>query len=432
MNRRSAFVAAVSSAASVLAWLLFRAGFSEVLFDAVHYVILSQIISTEGLWNLASRIRTYGYPLFISLVTGFSVPAPGTARAVVAAAQVVVYLATCFYIARVTERVFGDRKLFYGTFAVLALNPIALIHATELLSDLLSAALVAIALFASLEKGQPSRRAFLAFLAAGFAVAVRPANIVLLPALGLVWLLRARRYAEPLFRSLGLGGLAVACALAPQLQSNVRVYDRWTPLLVDPLYASQTHWGIAILKYGTLVVPGRPPQLVYGNPLRPEAILTPLGFWRHRPLGYVATLALHGFAMVDQDLPFTYITDTKPWYRWPLSLANYAFLFLAAVGLALLLARASPRASPAGLYAWGALLFSAALVAIYLPVAVENRFSLPLYPILTPAAVFAVCWAASQRTGTIVAVAIAGGGFVAACVQVSLFLTKQAPSLAGP
>jgi hypothetical protein len=79
----------------------------------------------------------------------------------------------------------------------------------------------------------------------------------------------------------------------------------------------------------------------------------------------------------------------------------------------------------------GATLAGLALLAVYLPVAVENRFSLPLYMILPPAAVFAALWLAARRSGTIVGVAIAGGGFIAVCVQLSLWLTRQAPALAG-
>jgi Alg9-like mannosyltransferase family len=429
VHRRPILVGAVSAAAALLTWLLFRSGYRGVIYDSWHYLKMSEIISSEGLWNLQSRVRTYGYPLFVSVVTGFADPSPEVVRATVAAAQIVVYLAVSLYIARVSERIFDDRRSFISTYAALALNPIALIHATELLSDLLSAALVALALFVSLEQGRASRRAFLAFLACGFAVAVRPANSALLPALGLLWLWRMRRYRESVIRNLALAALAVLLALAPQLYNNVRAYEKWSPLLVDRLYAAQSGWGTAILKYGTLVIPGQEPQLVYGNPLRPEGVTNPREFLRTRPLGYLATLGLHGFALVDQDLPFTYVTNPRPWYRWPLSLANYAFLFLALAGLGLILAR--ERRTPAGLYGIGAALFGLALVAIYLPVAVENRFSLPLYPILTPAAVHAVRWLSARRSGTILAVAIVGGGFMAACVQLSIFLTKQAPFLAG-
>ena len=428
MNRRIVSAVAVSAAAALLARAFFRAGYPGVIFDAFHYYTLSSIISVEGLWNFASRIRMYGYPLFVAAATGFSDPPPDVARSIVAAAQVALLLAGALYAARVAERVFRASVFFDATYALIALNPIALIRATELLSDSVSSVLVGLSLFVSLEEGKTKRRAVLSFLAAGASAAVRPANLVILPALALLWVLRARLYGErrELWRSLALGAACVALVLIPQLHGNVKAWDAWTPLLVERLYGAQTVWGTAILKYATLVVPGREPELVYPNPMRPEGVWTPRQFLRERPLGYLKTLGAHGFALIDHDFPFAYVTGPPPPWRWPLALANYAFLFLSALGLAALLRDRATRASPAGLYAAGATLYALALVAVYLPVAVETRFSLPLYVILPPAAAHAVRWISGKRSGTILAIAIIGGGFIAACVQLSRWLSKLA------
>src|SRR5262249_45204051 len=149
-----------------------------------------------------------------------------------------------------------------------------------------------------------------------------------------------------------------------------------------------------------------------------------------RPMGYLATLALHGFALFDQDLPFTYIVNTKPAYRWPLSLLNYTYLFLCGVGMVVGLLRCRSAAAPSvKLYFSGAAVVCAAYVALYLPVAVEARFSLPVYLLLGPACVFAVAWLSQRRSGTLIALIIAGGGFLAVCVQLSLWMTRQAPLL---
>lgn len=424
MNRRIVFVSAVSAGAAALALLFFRAGYPGVIYDAFHYSVLSSIVSTEGPWNLFSRVRMYGYPLFVAAATGFSDPPPEAARAVVAAIQLAVHLGAALYFARVTERVFRRPGVFEATYALLALNPIVLVRTTELLSDSLSAVLVGLALFASLEEGQTRRRALLAFLAVGASIAVRPANLVILPALAILWGLRARLYRERLAGSLALGTVVVGIALAPQLYGNVKAWDAWTPLLVDRLYSTQASWGTGILKYGTRVIPGQEPQLVYPNPFKPEGVSTPGEFVRARPLAYLRTLGAHAFALVDHDFPFTYVTSERSAWRWPLGVANYAFLFLSLLGLGLLVVR--ERGTPAGLYGAGAALFSLALVAVYLPVAVESRFSAPLYVILPPAAVFALLWLSKKRSGTIVAVAIAGGGFVGACVQLSRWLSKLA------
>jgi hypothetical protein len=428
VSRRIVFAAGVSAAAAVLAWAFFRAGYPGVIFDAFHYYTLSSIVSTEGLWNLASRVRMYGYPLFVAAATGFTDPAPDAARAIVAVVQLVVLLAGAFYAARVVERVFRASVFFGATYALTVLNPIALIRATELLSDSVSSVLVGLSLFVSLEAGRTRRRAVLAFLAAAASVAVRPANLAILPALAIVWVLRARLYGErrQLSGSLALGALCVALVLLPQLHGNVKAWDEWTPLLVERLYGAQAAWGTAILKYGTLVVPGKEPELVYKNPMRPEGVSTPGQFLRERPLGYLRTLGAHGFALVDHDYPFAYVTGPPPPWRWPFALANYAVLFLSGLGLAVLLADPKTRATPAGLYGAGAALYALCLVAVYLPVAVESRFSLPLYFLLPPAAVHAVRWLSGKRTGTILAISIAGGGFVAACVQLSRWLSKLA------
>ena len=107
------------------------------------------------------------------------------------------------------ERIFGSARLFYGTYLMMALNPIALIRTTELLSDTLSAVLVLLAVLVSVERPHPARRAFLAFLCAGLAAAVRPAALAVLPALVLVWIVRARLYREPILQRLPLAAAAV-------------------------------------------------------------------------------------------------------------------------------------------------------------------------------------------------------------------------------
>jgi hypothetical protein len=428
-TRRGIFLGGVTAAAVVLACAAFSGGFRELRYDSFHYYSLSRILSGEGLGNLQSRVRTYGYPLFLSLCTGFRDVDPGTTRALAFAAQLVIYLAACLYAARVGARIFRSDAFFFATYAVTALNPIALIHATEVLTDLLSAVLLLLAVLIPLEPGRPVRRGFLAFLSAGFAVAVRPANLVVLPALFIVWLLRARFFGERARGGLLAGVAAASLAMLPQIYNNVRAYDAWTPLVVERLYGEQAGWGTAMLKYGTLVVAGEEPEIVYENPFRPEGVSTPGRFLRRNPLGYLATLALHGFALFDHDLPFTYVQDVRPWFRWPIALWNYAFLFLAGTGVVLGLAEGKKLEPSARLYFAATILVGLFYVALYLPVAAESRFSLPLYAILAPAAVFGF---AELRQGPRDRAAIswvAGGAFLLLCAWLSLWLSAHAPVL---
>jgi hypothetical protein len=417
-----ALVATVFAVAALVTLIFFRAGPRGVQFDSYHYYELSRIVASEGLWGLRSTIRTYGYPLFLAGSRGFLDPGPDASHAAAAAAQVALHLGLALYAGRVAARVFREPRLFGPAFAALALNPILLLRATEMLSDSVSASLVGFAVFVSLPPGRPAARAFGAFLCAGLAAMVRPANVALLPALAIVWLVRARRHRERAAGPLAAAVAGAAIALLPQLASNVRAYGRWTPLVVEGLYRDQAAWGVGMLKYGTSLVPGRVPQIEYINPFLAPDGSSPAGLARRHPVAYAKTLAAHAFGMLDQDFPYTYVENLRPPARWPLSLANYAFFFLALAGLGLGISGISAPGD-SRLYFLAAVLASGALVAIYLPVAVESRFSAPLYSLLTPAAVHAVLWLSRRRSGTVVAAAIAGGGFVAACVQLSRWMT---------
>ena len=222
---------------------------------------------------------------------------------------------------------------------------------------------------------------------------------------------------------------------APQLYANYRAFGRVQPLLVQSLYRDQTHWGMAGLKFGAALWPGGGPQLLYENPLyRSEA--NPRIFLRERPLAYAATLGLHLFAMFDHDFVLTYSIVPRPWYRWPVSIVNYAFLFLCLAGIVLFLRRGRSLKEPEGFAGFGLLFASAASVSIYLPTLVESRFSAPAELLLTPFLVLAVAQAREvaargNRRG-LIALAVAGALFVGSCARLSSWMAAQAPRLAAP
>src|SRR5262249_22986579 len=162
------------------------------------------------------------------------------------------------------------------------------IHTTELLSDSLSASLVALGFFSSINPSKPARHAFLAFLWAGLAVTVRPGNAVVLPAMALLWALRGFLYREKVLRAILPAAAGVLLALLPQVASNVRWYGTWSPLPMERIYRDQISWGMSILKYGTLVAPDRLPTLVYSNPFYPPGVSSPAQFVARRPMGYLA------------------------------------------------------------------------------------------------------------------------------------------------
>jgi hypothetical protein len=426
-----------------LALLLFFSGYQDLIYDAWGYAELARRISRAGLMGAASEVRTYGYPLFVALCNGFHPGGPRAVRAVVFVVQLVIYLAACAFGARVLGSAFRSARFGRRVYVASALNPFLLVRTTECLSDLLSAVLAYVAVLLAIPRGDPPEssrtvglRAALSFAAAALATVVRPSNAAVLAAVAVLWLARRALWRE--LRPAAAAGILAAALLpfVPQIAVNAKAFGRPRPLIVESLYAKQTAWGAAGLKYGGLLLPGEPPELHYDNPLyRGEAGASDFG--RRRPAAYAATLALHVFAMFDHDFLFTYPTVAHPWYRWPVSLLNYAFLFLVLAGVAVFLAsaRRTARERPAEAFAGLALILAAgASVALYVPTLVESRFAATAEFLLTPFLVVALetagRWLAGRRWTALAAAGLAAVLFLAGAARLSSWIAAQAPRLA--
>ncbi|HEY4230538.1 MAG TPA: hypothetical protein VGO79_10220 [Thermoanaerobaculia bacterium] len=395
--------------AVAVACLGFVAGYPTVIYDSWGYHYLSEILRTKGLFAWPTDLRTYGYPAFLVVLSGFrSLPAEEL-RLIAFVVQLAAHLGACAFVAARLRRIYRSESVGVWAYAVGALNPALLIHTSEVLSDLLSAVLVqlAVALCWRLPDSNSSRRrlspagsAFLSFLCAGLAVAVRPANAIVALALLGVWLLRGLLFWRFSLGEVLAGALGLLLPLVPQLALNWKVFGRINPLIVHSLYRMQTQWGMGALKYGTVVIPGRSPFLVYANPFY-RGDPTPAAFLRNHPLGYLATLGLHVFAMLDFDYPFTFITSLDLWYRWPLALVNFALLAVALAGCGLAVVRLLRRRpiDEAAFAQWSTILVGGAYLAIYAPVEVENRFGLTPEALMTSLIVAVLVWLFRESPG---------------------------------
>jgi hypothetical protein len=430
-------------AAIALALLLFFSGYQDLIYDAWGYAELARRLSRLGPMGVASEWRTYGYPLFVALCNGFHPDGPRTVRALVFAVQLVIYLGACAFGARVLASAFGSPRFGRIVYVAGALNPFLLARTTECLSDLLSAVLVYISVLFVIPRAAPpespsavARRATMSFAAAALATIVRPSNLAVLAAIGFLWIVRQARWRELRRSSVAPILAAIVLPFLPQLIVNASAFGRLQPLIVESLYAKQIGWGMSGLKYGALVVHGEPPQVHYDNPFyRSET--TVADFARRRPAAYFATLGLHLFAMFDHDFLLTYSTEAHPSYRWPLSVLNYAFLFLVLAGIATF-CREARNAEPrraAEIFAGFALLVAAvSSVALYIPTLVESRFAAPAEILLTPFLAVAVerfrRLRETRRWRTLAAAGVMAALFVAGSARLSAWIAAQSPRLA--
>jgi len=401
---------AIAALSIVLAILLYVQGDPPIVYDAANYVLMATSIVQQGFWNTHNDTRTYGYPGFLSLVIralnldldrltridNTSELGPGaflgSFRTVVFAIQWLLLCGVAWFGARRLGSIFGTTGALIAAFAAAMLNPFLLIRAGEILTDLSSAVLVYAALLFSLKApGDGRLRTGLyaggAFLAAALATIVRPADAIVVLALGAVWVIRAVQFRDVPWWAVPVGLVAGVVPCVPQLILNYQGFGVISPLIVQSLYTAQLSTGMAVLKYATVVVPNVDPRLFYVSPFRLASATSPLELLRQAPLNFLATIGLHAFGLLDQDLPYTYVRDLNPWYRWPLSLVSD--LYGAWIGTGVLLgalcwwrSRARPRLDAFACLA--ALLVSGSYVAVYLGTVVEIRFTAPLYLLLIP------------------------------------------------
>lgn len=199
-----------------------------------------------------------------------------------------------------------------------------------------------------------------------------------------------------------------------------------------PLGASQQAWGIECLKYATSMVPTMPPEVCYANPLAKRGPVDrerPLDWYAQHPGAGAATVALHLFNLLDQDLVYTYAHDLDPWYRRPVGVLTQAVFALAAAGLVLLAARARrERASAVALAALVATI--ACHLAVHALTAVEMRFGLPLLVLAGPLAAWTLTGSGALATAWRRRMLALGAiGWIVGALLLSDWVRAQAPQI---
>ena len=433
---------AVLLALAIAAWA-FVDGDQPIVADAQGYYDFGKLIATVGPKAFASELRTYGYPAFLAGLMRVVGHDPEDVRAAAFAVQLALLIGAAWIGARRVGGALGIGGIGRVLFVITVANPFLLMHSVQLLTDLPAAVLAYLAVVLSLPQRRPESAARVTCLAAaalscaGLAVMLRPSSLVVAPVLVGIWVARAVVFRDVHWTALPVALLAFVLPFVPQAWSNYRAFGVAHPLIVSNLYGDHLLWGLMYLKYATFATPEGTSPLYYDNPFRPPDGLTVGEVLRQHPGAYVATLAIHAFTVVDQDLPFTFVLDVDPWYRWPLSVLNYVFFLGAFVGLALGLRRTARqpghllRRQRFALLAFG--VAALALWAIYLPTAVECRYGLPLYLLLAPPFALAAgrVYAALPTVGSgrVALGTLAVAAWVGLAAAASVWVQNQSPSI---
>ena len=434
--------------------------------DASQYVDMARYFETHGVVANAPHadVRTFGYPLFLVLVSRAASLVGLPLAAVVFLAQLAMYFGCVVYLSRRMTFSYGPAAgaaVFYG----LTFNVLLLPYLSLTLTDGFSIILLLVATCTLLTIPAEDRSSKVAIRAAilglivGFAIVVRPANLWFgsLVLIGAIAVFRVdRRVADrrPRARTslnallfLMIAVIAGFVATVPQTALNWARARQLTPLPIYDLKEKQIKAGLQNIKYATSMV-GRPAGLYYKNPMFSDTTgRHGIKWYAYEPMRGTATLALRMFGGFDFDYLFPYIYDLKPGYRPVLFVISQFIVFFGLGGAVLLayptLARRVLGEAGAQHFYWNAPITAgqvfvpvfAAWAVIYGVSAIENRFALPMIAVLMPVAVAAVRalvkadGSGTARRGLWVVTAFIAWLALAMPLALILEQTKQLPSL---
>ena len=416
--------------------------------DAYGYAAIAEQMRVAGGIGFRyelSDVRTYGYPWLLSHLFSFA-SVVGVARRWVTFEFQLIFYITAAWMLSAAIRKFSKTTAIVG-FCALLVNYSALVYATEVLTESVSLSLILITCACWLRwLASNCARGYvwvaLGALAAGFAMAIRPANVFMAPVyvsalvLGAIWHNRHCWWVA-LLRGVALSTIAATVLILPLIPQ--RLYNRtfhnsnsW--LMATDLGEAQMRGGITHIKYATAVPPNSDVSIYYGNPCFDSFTTVSTPAWRwylKNPFEALCTAALHLFGLLDQDLLFTYVVDLDPWYRIPWGVICHSSVFLAAWFFfrAVRFTWGQDSILIGRLFVTVIGLYILSFLAVHVPSRVEVRFGLPLYLLVFPLAGLALaqlaaqCWSVRLRVLTL----MLAYAFVSLCV--SHWVRLQAPLL---
>ncbi|MEP6943263.1 MAG: hypothetical protein ABI981_10025 [Betaproteobacteria bacterium] len=405
-------------------------------YDAALYVQIAREIAEHGLFHRFSDagVRTFGYPYFLSFLDRGAVALGWPFRILVFETQLALYIAAAAFLRAALAPAWPSAARI--AFCGLLFNYYVLLYTTTTLTESLSLTLLVFVAGCWLTSRRHPKAVWpvvAGSLLAGYAMMVRPGSMFIVAAWIVGLLLIAVRSRPVLLRGAVMSAVVAVALLLPvlpQLANNVAFFHKRSPLPAENLGGMQQMWGVMDLKYATGVPPVPQGAIHYRNPMLegtdfdPKA---PLRWYLDYPGRGAATLALHVFNLVDQDLLFTYSRDLDPWYRVPLAVVNHVAVALGVIGLVWLVRRVRERREAAATDALAMLLVvGASNLAIYASTAVEMRYGAVLLMLLFPLAGFAAVElarppAARFRRGAYVGVTV----YVAAALVLSGWVREQ-------
>ncbi|WP_438348915.1 hypothetical protein ACP8HI_25580 [Paenibacillus sp. FA6] len=371
--------------ASVLLFLYYlNVNYKVNYYDENGYINISKSILAQGLFNINEPLRTYLYPLIISIISIFTNSDIVLIKIGMSILQYLFYIYTICLVGKKTYEYCNQKTVYYGILFFGLLNPYLIQSTTLFLTDLMSTCCVILALvhitFGDFYK---NKTYLMIFLYSYIGTMIRPSTIIFIPII--IFLLIIRKYTIKdvnIIKSV----MFASCALViffPQLYNNVKQFNDWTPLVHTKLYEFQSHLAASNLKYASVVIPNESAQLFYPSPYQIDSSTS--GIFELMYTNFPAFLTAyfsHMFGVLDWGYIETYINDFYPISRIIGSLFLYSFWIAAFYGVYVFIRK---NKSIAGKFIAISFISSFILYWGFIGTTIiESRFGYPLYILMLP------------------------------------------------
>ena len=402
--------------------------------DALSYGEFGASIREVGLWGgfLGSHYRTFGFPLYLSLVGGeLSLDTVwGTTSGSLFAWNVALFLLAAWFFVISAAKI--DRRFFFPLAAGVLLNPFLLVYVPHVLSESLSiiVALVAAAFFFRVvEKADRYVSVFLCAVLAGYLMEIRLPNLgislALLVSMLVVFFYHVRRGAVPkrqLLLATTVAFVGFALPVAIQVSINWVVHGQLKPFSVVDMVTGHMWWGTYHLKYGTGLFDDRWQAIRSFSPWVSDPLAfkgAVASFYMDHPWTALKTCIVHLYSAVNYDFFGVYLHEPEyvkySWHQLLSSTVQYFGVLGAAATLLPGLHRR--RWSGSGLLVllgWLVVVFYSGIIAVS---HTATRFGFAIITILSFAA---MAWLLKSSRRSLLA---NGGSFVGLALY--LFLSAE-------
>lgn len=384
--------------------------------DAYSYQNIADIYKQQGLLvkHDLAHLRSYFFPTFLNLTSSiFSFKFAGSNEQNI---YVLITHSTMFILSLLYTWIILRKEnqwlslLLPISYAVnFLIYPFLSITLTESLSITLTILFVATGIKVLLsDSSEKLAWTYTLALLLGFLILIRPANIFLTGVFIFCSINTKKELIKssvkfPAYYKLRLFLIFLLPTL-PQLLINLSVFNTFSFFPTAGLGGSQVEWGKEYLKYGTLVI-DNPAPLFYVNPFFDASKnIQGILWYITNPLNGFLTFVGHLYAALDIDTYFTYIFDPNPWYR--VYLASFCHLVICGFIFGIFSLYEHSKTKPFMIYRnvfYGILLYLIGWIGVHGLSAPESRFSLPIYLLALPLAIYAIWYALKKKRLNLIA-----------------------------